>query len=332
MDTSLTPSQRKAATALLFQLEHLRKNQEAMAAAAKAADELARKEAEAAGEILKAGAALRQQAQAARDADLHSQFADLIHAGGGFTSFDDLIAEQQKRFNKPPDTSLSLTDQIEMEQRQSRAASLAYLDQLQNETDATDQAFQNIGESLRNSIAGELADFFTDGILQAKNFGDAIRSLAQTVVRSIQQIVAQLLAAQIVKGIAGAIFGGGIPAAPAISGGLDLAGLPGLASGGLVSGPGGPRSDSIMARLSNGEFVVNAEATAANLGLLYRINSHRNTDYSPRFADGGFVGGGGELTATIHATHDPGVVLKIVDSNFPVLVHKHRRSTKGLAA
>jgi TP901 family phage tail tape measure protein len=48
---------------------------------------------------------------------------------------------------------------------------------------------------------------------------------------------------------------------------------PGFASGGLVRGPGSPTSDSIAARLSDGEFVVNARAAARNMALLERINS-----------------------------------------------------------
>ncbi len=46
-----------------------------------------------------------------------------------------------------------------------------------------------------------------------------------------------------------------------------------LADGGHVQGPGGPRSDSIPANLSRGEFVVNAAATSRNLSLLEAINS-----------------------------------------------------------
>jgi hypothetical protein len=45
------------------------------------------------------------------------------------------------------------------------------------------------------------------------------------------------------------------------------------AYGGFVSGPGGPRSDSIMAMLSDGEFVVNAASTNKYLPLLQAINS-----------------------------------------------------------
>lgn len=47
----------------------------------------------------------------------------------------------------------------------------------------------------------------------------------------------------------------------------------GFARGGLVSGAGTGTSDSIAARLSDGEFVVNARSTAANLNALERINA-----------------------------------------------------------
>lgn len=45
------------------------------------------------------------------------------------------------------------------------------------------------------------------------------------------------------------------------------------ATGGYVTGPGSGTSDSINAKLSNGEFVVNAKSTAANLELLSAINN-----------------------------------------------------------
>jgi hypothetical protein len=67
-----------------------------------------------------------------------------------------------------------------------------------------------------------------------------------------------------------------------VTGGRSTAGL---ASGGYVAGPGGPRSDSIPAWLSNGEFVVNAAATASNLSLLHSINARG-------YADGGVASAG----------------------------------------
>jgi hypothetical protein len=58
----------------------------------------------------------------------------------------------------------------------------------------------------------------------------------------------------------------------------------GFAEGGHVTGPGGPRDDKIRAWLSNGEFVVNADATAKNRDLLEAINNG-----APGFAAGGLV-------------------------------------------
>ena len=54
------------------------------------------------------------------------------------------------------------------------------------------------------------------------------------------------------------------------------------ANGGFISGKGTATSDSIPARLSNGEFVVNAAATAKNRNTLEAINSQK-------FANGGIV-------------------------------------------
>jgi TP901 family phage tail tape measure protein len=50
----------------------------------------------------------------------------------------------------------------------------------------------------------------------------------------------------------------------------------GLKDGGYVSGPGGPRADRIPAALSNGEFVVNAAATARNRAMLEAMNAGRS--------------------------------------------------------
>lgn len=70
------------------------------------------------------------------------------------------------------------------------------------------------------------------------------------------------------------------------------------ASGGYITGPGGPRDDAIPAMLSNGEFVINAAATSRNLALLHSINSQRYANGGPvghvqRMADGGHARSGG---------------------------------------
>lgn len=70
------------------------------------------------------------------------------------------------------------------------------------------------------------------------------------------------------------------------------------ASGGWAFGPGTGTSDSINARLSNGEFVVRASRAKKYPGLLNRINN------GPGFAGGGPVGfaSGGAVTGTAKKT------------------------------
>lgn len=74
--------------------------------------------------------------------------------------------------------------------------------------------------------------------------------------------------------------------------GMDASGAPnqigrgvGYASGGRIKGPGGGRSDSIIARVSNGEYIVRAPMAQKHMGLLEAINSNK----LPGFADGGLI-------------------------------------------
>lgn len=62
--------------------------------------------------------------------------------------------------------------------------------------------------------------------------------------------------------------------------------VPKFATGGRVNGPGTGTSDSILARLSNGEFVMRADAVS-HYGpeLLAQMNARR----LPKFAEGGYV-------------------------------------------
>ncbi|PHR58710.1 MAG: hypothetical protein COA47_09905, partial [Robiginitomaculum sp.] len=59
-----------------------------------------------------------------------------------------------------------------------------------------------------------------------------------------------------------------------------------FADGGEVKGRGTGRSDSILANVSKGEFVMNAQATKRNRALLEEMNKKG----APSFANGGMVG------------------------------------------
>lgn len=67
----------------------------------------------------------------------------------------------------------------------------------------------------------------------------------------------------------------------------------GFKTGGYVSGSGTGTSDSIPARLSNGEFVVNAEATKRNRSLLEAINSNERVSVSGGGGRSNVQSGGG---------------------------------------
>jgi hypothetical protein len=78
---------------------------------------------------------------------------------------------------------------------------------------------------------------------------------------------------------------------------------PGMASGGYVRGPGSGTSDSILARLSAGEFVVNS-ASVRRLGtsFLSGLNGYAAGGLVgiPRFAGGGLVSAGGGTPVHLH--------------------------------
>lgn len=99
-----------------------------------------------------------------------------------------------------------------------------------------------------------------------------------------------------------------------------LASLPGFADGGMVRGPGGPRSDTIPAMLSNGEFVVNARATSRNRGLLENINREN-------FQNGGIVGKSSNSTQKQDSGTQQGI--RIVNNLDPSIVEDFLTSSSG---
>ncbi len=77
-------------------------------------------------------------------------------------------------------------------------------------------------------------------------------------------------------------------ASPMDSWGLGSS-VSGWAGGGMVRGPGTGTSDSIDAKLSDGEFVFKASAVR-RLGVASLTAMNNGTDARPRFASGGYVG------------------------------------------
>ncbi len=142
-------------------------------------------------------------------------------------------------------------------------------------------------------------------------------------VASLKRIAAQMIATLIIQRAMRALAG------PTNTAG-DLLGAvvwdtPRFASGGLVTGPGAGTSDSIPARLSDGEYVIRKAAVdqygvnlfeALNGLRAPRIRSARQVQ---RFADGGLVrtpaaAGGGSSDSTLAVGLEDGLVLREMES------------------
>lgn len=123
------------------------------------------------------------------------------------------------------------------------AQALEKLNGQQERLQATTSLFQS---TLKQGLESGLTDAIMGLEDGTKSFGDAVKSLGQSVAQALAQMAAQAIASNIV----GALFPGG-------GGGLGSL-LSGFATGGQVIGPGTGTSDSIPAMLSNNEFVTRA--------------------------------------------------------------------------
>lgn len=130
-----------------------------------------------------------------------------------------------------------------------------------------------------NQLAKDFSSAITDWITGAKSLGDAMKSV-------LQQLISQLIQAALYATIVAACTGGGGGFAARWKGAFGNA----FASGGSVAGPGTGTSDSVPAMLSNGEYVLNAQAVD-RLGVPF-LNG-LNTGRLRGFASGGLVGSGG---------------------------------------
>lgn len=176
------------------------------------------------------------------------------------------------------------------------------LEQLNYQLSQTPTLLDDIQLAGRQAFEDGLLDFLTEGILECESLGDAFLNLAITVLQAIQKMYAEALT----KNIMSALFptdsgfnipGSGVSRPAGVQGPLRPDGS--FAEGGYVVGEGTGTSDSVLAALSNGEFVINAAAVKqVGLDTLHRINSGRAFNISmPKFAMGGLVGNAVSETA-----------------------------------
>lgn len=168
-------------------------------------------------------------------------------------------------------------------------------------TDITDAimsgqlSMSTLGDIASNVVREIIAGFVKMGVQMALNA--ALNATLGTAAAGQSMILAGTTATAWAPAAAMAslatLGANSVPAAAALTSTTALASslalIPGFATGGYVSGAGTGTSDSIMARLSDGEFVVNAAATKRNRALLEAINSNERVSVA---------GGGGSVVST----------------------------------
>lgn len=172
-----------------------------------------------------------------------------------------------------------------------------------------------------------LADFFESGMTGAEGFKDSMEAMGQAVLKILSNLIAEMLAAAIMKK-ALSFFGGGGEV-----GGDFIGPMPAGASGGLFRGRGTRTSDSNLVWLSDHEFVVRAAMTEQPgvLEHLRDLNARgtRALGYTPsllelptrRMAGGGLVDpsslaspGGTPMDGRLTLGLEDGLVLRELDT------------------
>jgi hypothetical protein len=151
-------------------------------------------------------------------------------------------------------------------------------------------SIQNIGNVFANAVDrwdGTAKGFFL-------SVAEGFKQMAKNIIADLIRIAIQALITKVLTAAFGGGFGGGASHVGITPDFIANQGI-GLADGGMVKGSGGPRSDSVFARLSPGEFVLNAKAVSKlGTGFLDKLNnSFSGLSPMMAFAGGGYVGAAG---------------------------------------
>lgn len=147
------------------------------------------------------------------------------------------------------------------------------------------QAIELAANDIEQSTAESKIKSIQDQVISLAAQAEQLKNMPVSVVAddaSIEAVRAQIQALATELGNTEIV----LPVRVSNPAGDEFSGAQGFAGGGRVRGPGTGTSDSIMARLSNGEYVMRAAAVRAyGPGFLDKINGLQ----LPRFADGGLV-------------------------------------------
>ena len=234
-------------------------------------------------------------------------------AGREFEQWNSRLSNQATDLRQQLDAGLITTREYQQQLREANRATAAELQQALDKMLELQAALEQQGvadpqlairiDGLRNNlkllatdtdeVAKSINEVFADGMVKGltalidgsqSSFKRFLQGILADVFAAYARIEAMNFAQALTRGMGGQNGGiGGL-----ISGATRwLGNALGFADGGIVRGPGGPRSDLIPAWLSNGEAVLTADAVK----LLGEDFIHLLNRRSRRFADGGVVGG-----------------------------------------
>jgi lambda family phage tail tape measure protein len=280
--------------------------QSVMVATAAAKDTVAKQKAEAAyayqvGESIKS---LNRQMQ------LLGKTADEQERLNALWTIEDNLKQQLAGLDKSRADSAEVTAKMEadaaklrIKTEQQLAAKRAYeKDPFANSRDALKSYAEEAGKvgtqvasawkSALDGMSDSLADMLVDGEADWKSYSKMVlKELAKIFIQT--QITSPLASA------IGSFFGGAASPVEKMAGNAASTGmLVQAATGGYISGPGTSTSDSIPARLSDGEYVLNAKAVDhLGLGFLDAANAGNVR----KFANGGSVSASAPIAAQMAA-------------------------------
>ncbi|WP_342050616.1 MULTISPECIES: tape measure protein [unclassified Cupriavidus] len=180
----------------------------------------------------------------------------------------------------------------------------------------------DVAVAIDGAVQDGFAQLFQDIGSGAKSAKDAFADFGRSVLQTINRIASQKLA----EALFGSLMGGGTAGSAGGLGAL-ISSFFGFASGGYVTGPGTSTSDSIPARLSHGEYVVNARAVS-RLGLSF-LDAINGLSAGPRIQGGRLAFAAGGLVPEAPAQPASNRNIRIVNVIDPAMAADYLNSSAG---
>lgn len=180
----------------------------------------------------------------------------------------------------------------------------------------------DVAVAIDGAVQDSFAQLFQDIGSGARSAKEAFADFGRSVLQTINRIASQKLA----EALFGSLMGGGTAGSAGGLGAL-ISSFFGFASGGYVTGPGTSTSDSIPARLSHGEYVVNARAVS-RLGVSF-LDAINGMSAGPRVAGGRLAFASGGLVPEVPAQPAPGQNIRIVNVIDPAMAADYLNSSAG---